>query len=311
MKLTDKNDRYKLRKERLKEMKTKEIVVRDPYILLWQEKYYLYGTRSHTCWGKADGFDCYVSDDLEEWEGPFEVFHKPEDFFATEKYWAPECYAYQGKFYMLATFASETEYTQMYVLRAESPLGPFSVHSDRITPEGWTCIDGTIYFEENAPYLVFSHTFEDVPDGEMWAVRLKEDLRETAEEPFLLFKGTEAAWNCPIPFARTELGIEGDVYLTDGPGLVKLKSGKLGMTWSGCGKEGYVVGLAVSDSGKISGSWRQLKEPVYAQNGGHGMHFEDKQGVRRFVMHSPDTHFEENSCFKTLITEDETVTFED
>ena len=59
-------------------MKTEQINVRDPYVLLHGGTYYLYGTRSATCWGEADGFDCYTSSDLEHWEGPFEVFHRPE-----------------------------------------------------------------------------------------------------------------------------------------------------------------------------------------------------------------------------------------
>lgn len=45
-------------------MKKNEIIIRDPYILLHEGKYYMYGTRSLTTWSKADGFDCYVSDDL-------------------------------------------------------------------------------------------------------------------------------------------------------------------------------------------------------------------------------------------------------
>lgn len=30
-------------------MKTKEVNIRDPYVLPYQGKYYLYGTRSETC----------------------------------------------------------------------------------------------------------------------------------------------------------------------------------------------------------------------------------------------------------------------
>ena len=59
-----------------------KVNIRDPYILLHEGIYYLYGTRSATCWGEADGFDCYKSEDLENWEGPIEIFHRPEGFFA-------------------------------------------------------------------------------------------------------------------------------------------------------------------------------------------------------------------------------------
>ena len=48
-------------------MKLADINIRDPYVLLHEGKYYLYGTRGATCWGEADGFDAYVSDDLENW----------------------------------------------------------------------------------------------------------------------------------------------------------------------------------------------------------------------------------------------------
>lgn len=38
-------------------MKTAEINIRDPFVLLYGETYYLYGTRGATCWGPATGFD--------------------------------------------------------------------------------------------------------------------------------------------------------------------------------------------------------------------------------------------------------------
>lgn len=74
-------------------MKNKEINIRDPFVLVHDGHYYLYGTRAKTCWGKADGFDCYVGTDLENWEGPFEVFHRPEGFWADKNYWAPEVHS--------------------------------------------------------------------------------------------------------------------------------------------------------------------------------------------------------------------------
>ena len=67
-------------------MKLEEINIRDPFILFTNEKYYLYGTRAETCWTKADGFDCYQSDDLVEWNGPVEIFQRPENF------WADRCF---------------------------------------------------------------------------------------------------------------------------------------------------------------------------------------------------------------------------
>ena len=39
-------------------MKKEEINIRDPFILLADGVYYMYGTRGARCWGEDDGFDC-------------------------------------------------------------------------------------------------------------------------------------------------------------------------------------------------------------------------------------------------------------
>ena len=37
-------------------MRTDEVNIRDPYLLIVDGAYYVYGNRSEPCWGKADGF---------------------------------------------------------------------------------------------------------------------------------------------------------------------------------------------------------------------------------------------------------------
>lgn len=280
--------------------KTEEITIRDPFVLVHDGKYYLYGTRSETCWDKADGFDCYISTNMEDWDGPIEIFHKPEDFFATEKYWAPECHFYDGAFYLFCTFASEQEKTCMYLLRSERPEGPYEVYSEQITPKGWACIDGTFYEQDGEPYLIFSRTFEDVLEGQYWITKLSADLKHAVGEPQLIFNGKDAGWSRPIPFAKDVMGIEEDAFLTDGPCPIRLPDGTLGMTWSSFGENGYAVGLAISRSGRIEGPWEHVDEAVDEEDGGHGMFFDALDGTKYFVMHSPDEHFKEKPCFKKV-----------
>ena len=45
-------------------MKLKDIHIRDPFILPFDGKYYLYGTRGETAWQTAEGLDVYVSAEL-------------------------------------------------------------------------------------------------------------------------------------------------------------------------------------------------------------------------------------------------------
>ena len=281
-------------------MKTSEVNIRDPFVLTHDGKYYLYGTRSSTCWGLANGFDCYISADLENWDGPIEIFHRPESFFADREYWAPECVYRNGTFYLITTFGAGDQKKGIYVLKSDSPTGPFEPYGERLTPEDWACIDGTVYFEGDAPYLFFSHSFEDSPDGDMCMVRLSADLSRAETGSVKLFSANEAPWARPVPFARAEFGIDGDVYFTDGPYITKLDNGKLYMTWSSWGEHGYAVGVAVSDSGRVQGPWRQEPVPIFPVNGGHGMMFHDLEGKLTFTLHFPNDKYMERPMFRRV-----------
>ncbi|MBQ8551284.1 MAG: hypothetical protein IJ428_00560 [Clostridia bacterium] len=61
-------------------MKTRDINIRDPFILVDGGKYYMYGSRGASCWGNTEnpdcGFDVYISDDLENWSEPICIFEK-------------------------------------------------------------------------------------------------------------------------------------------------------------------------------------------------------------------------------------------
>ena len=287
-------------------MKREDINIRDPYVLVHDGRYYLYGTRSDTCWGEANGFDCYVGDGLEEFDGPIEIFHRPEGFFADRCYWAPECYQYGDAFYLVTTLASADRKKGIYILKADSPTGPFSVYSDCLTPGDWTCIDGTLWVENGTPWLLFSHSFEDVNgrDGDFCRMRLSKDLRQPASAPETMFTAKDAPWAKPVPFAKAEFGIDGDVYFSDGPSVLQLQDGKLYMILSSWSRNGYAVGVAVSDSGSIEGPWRQQTEPLYPENGGHGMFFRDAEGKLIFLLHSPNDLYQERPVFWRVTLED-------
>lgn len=291
-------------------MNIREINIRDPYIMLHDDKYYMYGTRSETTWGLAEGFDCYVSEDLSEWDGPVEIFHRPEGFFSDRAFWAPECICYDEAFYLITTFGEASGRKGVFALKSLSPTGPFEMYSERLTPEDWVCIDGSIYFDDEEPVLLFSHSFEDSPTGDICMVRLSKDLKTAVSEPLKLFEAAEAKWARPVPFAKAEFGIDGDVYFTDGPGVIKMEDGRLYMTWSSWSVCAYAVGVAVSDSGKIEGPWRQLEEPIYPVNGGHGMVFRDKAGELHFTLHYPNDKYLERPVIYLLKCKDGTLILE-
>ncbi len=275
----------------------KEINIRDPFVLYEDGFYYMYGTRGATCWGKADGFDGYRSTDLVSWEGPFEVFHKPEDFWADKNYWAPEVHKYQGSYYMFATFDAEALNRKgTMILKADDPLGPYHVHSDgKITPDEWNSLDGTFYVSPNGiPYMVFCHEWVDLGDGEMCCVQLSEDLKRPVGKPRTLFSASMAKpWVRPI----THHSRKDPAYVTDGPFLYRNEKGELLMFWASFGENGYAEGIARSDNGDVSGNWTIDPEPLFSDDGGHGMLFQTPDGRKMFVLHQPNTTPEEHPVF--------------
>ena len=280
-------------------MKTQEINLRDPFILTENNTYYLYGTRAETCWTAATGFDCYTSQDLENWEGPCEVFHKSQDFWADLNCWAPEVHVYNGSYYMFATFKNSTSFGGTAILKANSPLGPFTEHSARqITPKDWECIDGTFFVDSDGkPYMIFGHEWVQISDGAICAVELSRDLKEAVSEPFILFHASEAkAW---IKTYESK-NHPGKNYVCDGPFLHRLKTGELLLLWSSFGEEGYTESIAFSESGTIIGPWVQQDELLFKKDGGHGMVFTDLGGQLYLTLDSPNETLKERPAFYPL-----------
>ena len=280
-------------------MKLTDINIRDPFIILENGKYYMFGTRGGECWGKGTGLDVYTSDDLNEWSEPQLAFAPPADFWADRNFWAPEVHKYKGKYYMFVSFKSETRHRGTQVLISDTPEGPYRVHGEKpITPEDWECLDGTFYLsKDGTPYMVFCHEWTQVGDGEVCAIKMNDDLTASVGEPMLLFKASSAEW------IRSVTGKPGD-YVTDGPFMYRSGTGDLYMLWAADDNFGYVEALAKSDNGEIDGNWTQVSRLVDHFSGGHGMIFTAKDGTKKLTMHSPDTSRNERPYLFELIEKD-------
>ena len=281
-------------------MKREEINIRDPFVLVEDNKYYMYGTRGTECWGdvKATGLDVYVSTDLENWSDPNVCFTPPENFWSDRNFWAPEVHKYEGAYYMFVTFKSEDACRGTQILKATSPMGPFELHSDGpVTPRDWECLDGTLWVENGKPYMVFCHEWVQVTDGEMCAIELSADLKEAVSEPVLLFRASEPSW----------ANKEGTMFVTDGPFMYRTKGGRLVMIWSSFSDQGYCEALAYSKTGSVMGPWEQEERLLFQKNGGHGMIFTELDGSLLFVLHSPNQTPFERPYFYALRERDDTL----
>lgn len=272
----------------------------DPFIYAdnSDSTYYMYST------GGGGRVMARASKDLVNWTEPFTVMSFSNRHWAGSKAasWASEVHFYKGKYYLFTTSHSseiiETiparcdiphRATQIYV--ADSPRGPFRdfTGNKAHTPENWAALDGTLWVEDGIPYMIFCHEWLQTIDGTMELVRLPDDLGIPVEQPVTLFKASDAEWSGEmLELGEKTNGLDLGGYVTDGPWVFRTKTGELGMLWSTWGKKRYSIGVAYSESGSIKGPWVQEEEPLYSDNGGHGMLFRTFDGQLKLCMHIVD-----------------------
>ena len=109
----------------------------DPFVLRFNGRYYLYCTNP--------GVRCWQSDDLLHWTMMGEVV--PEDEFPGLVPFAPEVVYENGWFYMYTS----PHGLGHYVLRSNSPLGPFR----KITPNIGHAIDFSIFIDDDGAWYAY------------------------------------------------------------------------------------------------------------------------------------------------------------
>ncbi len=287
-------------------MKLSEINIRDPFILPYNNKYYMYGSRVGTpdpnkqfSWGEQTGFDVYISSDLENWSEPKSVFEKQDGFWGEYHFWAPEVHLYKGKFYMLASFKAAGKCRGTHILVCDTPDGTFTPLSDKpATPTDWECLDGTLYVDKKGkPHIVFCHEWLQIDNGTVCEMALADDLSAPVTEPRVLWSGADHP-------AVYEACKEKGTYTTDGPYLYKCENGDLISIWSSFTAKGYAELMAKSDNGDIDGNWTVLETPLWADDGGHGMIFRDYENQLNFVMHIPNDVTKERPVIKRVFDKD-------
>lgn len=282
---------------------TEEIRIRDPFIYAdpGEKLYYMYAQIDNRLSGaggpdRPKGVEVYVSRDLENWAPPKPVLLLPDDFWAREMVWAPEMHEYNGKFYLFVTLTSSDLHEHMakpegqdnwppfhkrgtQIFYADSPLGPFKAFDDKPhTPEDWMALDGTLYVEDETPYMIFCHEWVEIIDGSMDYVKLAPDLSRAAGEPEKMFHASEAEWSTSE-----------NNKVTDGCYMFRTKEDKLLMIWSSFGEKGYAIGIAESVSDRLKGPWIQQEDLLFEQDGGHGMIFKTFDDRLMLVFHQPNT----------------------
>lgn len=297
-----------------KTLKTEEIRVRDPFIFADKstQTYYLYASVHNRTQDESEGqgVEVYTSKDLQNWTHPKAVFKVPNDFWASRAVWAPEVHSYKGKYYLFTTFTSNDilenqpllfleDWPQRYkrgsqILVSDLPTGPFEPFCNKPhTRSDWMTLDGTLWVEDDHPYMVYCHEWVQIENGTMDLIALETDLSATKGDNLVLFNASDAPWVKAVK--------NGPGYVTDGCFLYKTKTGNLLMIWSSMGADGYAIGIATSQSGSVKGPWKHQSKCLFGNNGGHGMIFTTFDGELVIALHQPNSSPNERMQLYKLI----------
>ena len=159
-------------------------------------------------------------------------------------------------------------------------LSEIAINAKKLSKDA---IDGTLYIDaDGQPWMVFVREWTATDDGigRMVVSKLSDDLSRLISEPVELFRADDPSWTNHI--------------VTDGCFLYENAEGELLMIWSNFAPDGYCVGIAKSENGKIDGKWIQQDELLFSKtlsgdyDGGHGMIFTNTDGTKYICLHSPN-----------------------
>lgn len=221
----------------------------DPYVLVENGAYHVFAT------GGPLGFFHWGSDDLVSFERT-KALQKAK--WASGDYWAPEVYAWQGRYVMFYTARwKENGGLRIGVAFADQVEGPYEDALDApLFDPGYAVIDGSLYVDDGVPYLLFVRDCSDnvvngVHESHVYGVRLADDLLSIAGEPVRLTQ-PDAAWETT----------SADWRWNEGPFVVK-HDGRYYLYYSvnHFQDKAYSVGVAVADA--ILGPYvKQANNPI-------------------------------------------------
>lgn len=239
----------------------------DPYILVYDSLYYIYGTNVGT------GFDVYFSKDLEHWQRASSLALNHTDSYGESMFWAPEVYYVESKqkFYM---YYSTEEH--ICVATSDSPLGPFRQEVKQPIREE-KGIDTSVFFDDDGKAYLYFVRFTD--GNVIWCAELEDNLTKIREETLTQCFAAEEDWELVLPKV-----VEGPSVLKEGDTYYLIYSA------NGYTSQDYAVGFATASS--PFGPWKKYEgNPILHRYDnllgvGHGAPFFDMEGKMRYVFHA-------------------------
>src|SRR5690606_23615779 len=246
----------------------------DPFIMLYENTYYAYGTNAD------DGIEVYTSDDLTLWKKEPQLALKSDDSWGERWFWAPEVYYIKekDKFFM---YYSADEH--ICVATSNSPLGPFTQEAKQPVSSDEKAIDNTLVIDDDGKAYTYFDRFNDGLN--IWVAELEDDLQTIKLSTLTKCINVSQEWEEIWP------------RVNEGAFVVKHK-GYYYLTYSANSYESPFYGIGFATATSPIGPWTKyeanpiLQKPQDLVGVGHSAMFKDKSGQLKVVFHA---HHDEDS----------------
>lgn len=240
----------------------------DPFIMLYNNTYYAYGTNAD------NGIKVYTSDDLEYWKKESNLALKKEDSWGGRWFWAPEVYYIKekNKFFMYYT-ANE----HICVATSTSPLGPFKQEVKQPMLDGEKSIDNTLFIDDDGKPYLYIDRFNDGLN--IWVAELESDLQTIETATLKKCINVSQPWEEVSP------------RVNEGAFVMKYKD-LYYLTYSANSYESPFYGIGFATASSPNGPWTKyvsnpiLQKPNDLVGVGHNAMFKDKSGNLKIVFHA-------------------------
>ena len=138
--------------------KRENLRIRDPFIFVRDNKYYLLGTTGTDPWIKGSDLILYESEDLENFREKCAMVKK-EYLEGYTNIWAPELHEYKGKYYLIFSVFKEEKGRGSIIFVSDDLNGNFKpLTGEYVTPQNWGCLDATLFIFGGDTLRSFSFT---------------------------------------------------------------------------------------------------------------------------------------------------------
>ena len=245
-----------------------------------------YERKSNRYYMVGDGGYMWISKNLKEWEGPYNVLDGKDNALADGNVAAPEIHLHDGRYYYMAslerTGANGEASAHCVVLVSDSITGPYKIvdkNSNLLEGDGVAAAPAYATDELGAAYMIYAKS-DGKPSAAVEIVRLTDDLGRRMGEPYKMLRSTDES--------LLALNGKGSGQEIASPFVFVTDEGNPGMLFTTMLRGESVIGVAYSkmELGHwLNGPWIVENEPFVSGNVGGASVFEDYDGTSVMMMH--------------------------